>query len=193
MENSDYRFYFYPGRGGLAAGNSTRRLTLLATQTYSTALADLLKSSEGLRQHKLGFTTVRTHPSKPPGYCHVPLHMQVGETTRWTDLNSLTLDTMYLHSDELIDLLTRHSSSLKTVSLINLTLISGTWEGIAHRLASFQSSGVRLDRAMVAKRSSTHPASFYRVELASTADAELEESIMRGRLNKLRRISLGAS
>ncbi|MCJ1481770.1 hypothetical protein MMC06_001929 [Schaereria dolodes] len=131
-----------PSRVSYAHG----RQGLMVTETCSTAVADLLQRAKGLRNLKLGF--FHSGPARRDSILrsHLPLHMQVGETSYWKDLTDLTLSSMCLYSDELMDFLTRHISSLKRISLLDMTLLSGSWKTVAECLATFQLSSLCIER-----------------------------------------------
>lgn len=76
----------------------------------------------------------------------VPLRNVLGEFT-WPSLNRLRLDGMTLNEDDLTALLLRHASSLRHLTLSNVTLFQGTYHGLLRsvrkglKLESFRLDG----------------------------------------------------
>lgn len=58
------------------------------------------------------------------------LPLIIGNPT-WHELEDLTLERIYAHAAELVDLVRRHRTTLKRLRLLNIVLRSGSWASVA--------------------------------------------------------------
>ncbi|RAR04586.1 mating-type switching protein swi10 [Stemphylium lycopersici] len=124
-------------------------------------LAKLLEAAQDLRHLSFGLSNW-IHPA-PAMYGHIvahgsPIFSHVGLGATWPKLRSLSLQGVYANERDLIDLITRHSDTLRTLKFSLCSLCRGVWAEVVDEVIFNASmiSKFTLDRVNEADRLSTH-------------------------------------